>query len=132
MFRRVAILGLPLVAVLALGACPAYDRYSPVVGQDGLVPPDQFATYGAEQAQAVAIGRAMAANHTDGTPEGLAREVDAGMQYANKLRDVRLVVPDTLGPRLTVTFASGWRAGIVPIADGKGADETPGLAALKK
>ena len=38
------------------------------------------------------------------------------------------VVPDTLGYRLTVTFASGWRAAALPIADGIAPEGTPGVA----
>ena len=50
------LLALPLLA-LAIAGCPSYDSYAPLVSQKGLVPPDQFARYGKEQAQAVAVER---------------------------------------------------------------------------
>ena len=34
---------------------------------------------------------------------------------------------DTIGYRLTVTFKNGWRAAVVPIADGKAPEATPNL-----
>src|SRR6476661_3205616 len=49
-------LGLCLAA-LALVSCRNYQYESKVTNQDGLVPPDQFARYGHDQAEAIAIGR---------------------------------------------------------------------------
>ena len=45
------------LAVLALVSCRNYQYESKMTSQDGLVPPDQFARYGKEQAEAMAIGR---------------------------------------------------------------------------
>src|SRR5579864_3953222 len=48
---------------LAFGAagCRTYELYPKVTSQKGLVPADQFAAYGHEQAAEVAIGREFAA-----------------------------------------------------------------------
>jgi hypothetical protein len=105
------------LAVLALASCRSYDYESPLTSQAGLVPPDQFARYGREQAEAVAIGRE------------LARQADSAVAYARTFPDVADVHADPLGHRLTVQFKSGWRAGVAPIADGKRGAETPGVAA---
>ena len=40
------------LSVLALVSCRSYDYESKMTDQDGLVPPDQFARYGTEQAEA--------------------------------------------------------------------------------
>lgn len=121
--RRVVTLGLVTVA-LGGAACRTYDNYTPIAGQDGLVPADQFARYGREQAQLVAIGRSLAAwRQAD-----LARAAAEVSAYASRrLPDVASIVPDPPGHRLTVTFKSGWRAAAVPIADGVHPDSTTGL-----
>jgi len=49
--------------------------------------------------------------------------------YARTLPEVVDVVPDTLGHRLTVRFKSGWRAAVLPIADGKRGADTPCVSA---
>jgi len=48
---------------LALGGagCRTYQLYPKLTSQKGLVPADQFAAYGHEQAEEVAIGREFAA-----------------------------------------------------------------------
>ena len=46
----------PVAFLVTLVACRPYDGYGPLVDDSGLVPADRFARYGAEQAQAVAIG----------------------------------------------------------------------------
>jgi hypothetical protein len=107
------------LVVLALVSCRAYDYESPLTSQDGLVPADQFARYGKEQAEVVAIGREFAR----------ARPADSAMAYARTLPDVVDIHADTLGHRLTVQFKSGWRAGVPPIDDGKSGAETPGVGA---
>jgi hypothetical protein len=110
-------LGLCLTA-LALVSCRDY-RYEPkITSQAGLIPPDQFARYGHDQAEAVAIGREF----------GRTGRADSAMAYARTLGDVTDVSADTLGYRLTVRFKSGWRTGIAPIDDGKRGPETAGLA----
>lgn len=109
-------LGLCLAA-LALVSCRDY-RYEPkIASQDGLVPPDRFARYGHDQAEAVAIGRELGRSGAD-----------SAMAYARSLGDVADVSADTLGYRLTVLFKSGWRTGIAPIDDGKRGTETAGLS----
>ncbi len=118
--------GVLLLAVLVAG-CPSYDRYTPLVDQDGLVPADQYAQYGREQAQAVAIGREFGAALAGHSPEAYAAQVDAALAYARGLPDVTEVAADTVGHRLTVTFRSGWRTAVLPIRDGKRGADTPGV-----
>lgn len=116
----------PMRAILLLGAvamaagCRPYDFGGTVSDQDGLIPADQFARYGAEQAKAVAIGRALAQWGGGTSPDARAVQVSKASDYARSVPGVKTVVADTLGYRLTVTFESGWRTAIVPIADGKG------------
>ena len=119
---------LVLIGALALVAgCRPYDLKSTVGDQDGLIPADQFARYGAEQAKAVAIGRALGQWDGGLAIESRAEQVTKAAQYAQGLPGVASVVADTLGYRLTVTFSSGWRASVLPIADGVNPDETPGI-----
>lgn len=118
------------VLVWAAG-CRTYDGYDTIASQGGLVPADQFATYGREQAQAVAIGRELAMARGDGSPEARAGAVAAASDFAHRLPDVSRVRADTLGHRLVVTFRSGWVRAIVPIGDGKNGAETPNLPNLK-
>jgi hypothetical protein len=113
MLRR---LGLCLIA-LAIVSCRSYQYEPKIASQGGLVPPDQFAKYGHDQAEAVAIGREF----------GRTGHADSAMAFARSLGDVADVSADTLGYRLTVLFKSGWRTGIAPIADGKRGAETAGL-----
>ncbi|MGE0438895.1 MAG: hypothetical protein AB7L66_00185 [Gemmatimonadales bacterium] len=110
---------LALLGALAIAAgCRPYDLKSTVGDQDGLIPADQFARYGTEQAKAVAIGRALAQWDGGTTVEARATQVTKAAEYARSLEGVTSVQADTLGYRLTVTFASGWRTAVVPIADG--------------
>ncbi len=118
-----------LLVLVVLGACRDYKQYAKLARQDGYVPADQFARYGREQAQQVAIGRELAAAYEGDSPEQRARQAAAAVAYASKLPDVKGVVADSLGYRLTVQFASGWRVGVVPIDDGKRGADTPGLPA---
>ena len=122
--RRAA---LAVLTALAAGACRPYDNYSPVVSEDGLVPAAQFARYGREQAEVVAIGRSFAEQRMTDDETGLKAQANAAGCYARRFPDVVDVVPDPLGHRLTVQFKSGWRVGIVPIADGVHPDSTPGI-----
>lgn len=107
------------LVLLTLVSCRDYKYESPISSQDGLVPADQFARYGKEQAEVVAIGREFAR----------AGQADSAMAYARTLPDVADIHADPLGYRLTVQFKSGWRAGVPPIDDGKTAAETPGISA---
>ena len=116
-----------LCLLLALSACRGYDYQSRISKPDGLVPGDQMARYGREQAQSVAIARAFAAARSGDSPGALAAQADSAMRYARTLPDVVNAVADPLSSRLTVQFRSGWIDGIVPLDDGKKAAETPGL-----
>jgi hypothetical protein len=107
----------PALAALVLMSCRDYQYEPKVSDQAGLVPPDQFARYGHDQAEAVAIGREF----------GRTGHPDSAMAYARSLGDVVDVSADSLGYRLTVLFKSGWRTGIAPIRDGKRGSDTPGL-----
>lgn len=122
------LLALPLLA-LTLTGCPSYDNYAPVVSQKGLVPPDQFARYGREQAEAVAIAREFGYAYQGDSPAAYGAQAAAGVAYARTMPDVVNVTPDSLGHRLTIQFKSGWRTAVDPIADGRRGSETPGLPA---
>jgi hypothetical protein len=115
--------------VLALVSCRTYDYYPHIAGTDGLVSGDQFARYGREQAQAVAIAREFAQAHQGDSPEAAAKQAQAAVAYAKGMPDVANVVADPQGHRLTVYFRSGWRAGLTPLDDGKRGSETPGVPA---
>ena len=106
-----------LVLVLALASCRTYDYQSHVSDSGGLVPGDQFARYGGEQAQAVAIARAFAQADQGTSPEALGAQADSAVAYARTQPDVADAVADPLSHRLTVTFKSGWRLGVVPLDD---------------
>ena len=119
---------LPVLALtLGVAACPTYDRYKYVAGQDGLMSADEYAKYGPEQAIAMAVGREFGKAHGDNTPAGFAAQADAALAYAKKFPTIKTIVADTLGHRLTLTFASGWISQVTPITDGKSGDETAGL-----
>lgn len=125
MIKRIVLI---LVCSTALAACRDYRGYSRVANEDGLIPADQWAAYGHEQAQAVAIGREFAAAYESDAPEALARQMTRAVEYAVSF-GVDVVAADTLGHRLTVRFPSGWRLAILPIDDGTDAANTPGLSA---
>ena len=109
-----------LLAVLATLRCRDYDYKSHVTRQGGLLPADQFAGYGREQAIAVAIGREFGRPYNS----GIGAPSRVAIAYASQFPDVISIEADTLGNRLTVQFKSGWRAGIVPIDDGKRGTDT--------
>ena len=113
MIRSSAALSL----VLALTSCRTYDYQSRVSDSGGLVPGDQFARYGREQAQAFAIAREFAEAHQGSSPEAFAAQADSAVAFARTQPDVAGVVADPLSHRLTVTFKSGWRLGVVPLGD---------------
>jgi hypothetical protein len=118
-----------VVLLLGQAGCRTYQAYPKVTSQKGLVPADQFALYGHEEAAQVAIGREFAAVYQGDSPDALARQAAAAVAYAKTLPDVVDVIADTLGHRLTVRFKSGWRAAVVPIPDGKRGADTPGIQA---
>jgi hypothetical protein len=102
-----------LLMVLVLGSCRDYDLRARLSDEDGLVPADQFARYGREQAQEMAIAREYA--HSGDT------------SYARSLPDVIDTHVDSLGYRQTIHFKSGWLTMVTPIDDGKRGAETAGL-----
>ena len=88
---------------------------------------DQFASYGPEQAQKVAIGRALAKAYDGTSGPDFAAQMGVAVAFAKTMPDVVDVTADTLAYFLTVKFKSGWRTAILPIADGKAPQDTPGL-----
>jgi hypothetical protein len=120
------LFALPLLALTFMG-CRSYDNYAPLVSQKGLVPPDQFARYGREQAEAVAIAREFGYAYQGKTPADAGAQSAAAVAYAHTMPDVVNVTPDSLGHRLTIQFRSGWRTAVDPIADGRRGSETPGV-----
>lgn len=118
----------PLLALtLGVAACPSYDRYKYVAGQDGLMSADEYAKYGPEQAISMAVGREFGKAHGANTPAGFAAQAGAAFSYAKKFPEITSITADTLGHRLTLTFASGWATQVTPITDGKAGDATTGL-----
>ena len=116
-----------VLLLVMLTACRGYDLDSRLLDQDGLVPPDQYARYGREQAQEIAIAREFAQVHKGGRPNELAQQAQVAASYARTLPDVADVKADPLGLLLTVRFKSGWRTMITPLDDGKRGAETVGL-----
>lgn len=117
---RLAILA--VLAVAPLGACRDYQFTKHVADQGGLIPPDQFARYGREQAIAVAIGREFARPYNSGAET----QADVAMNYARGkfASDIVEMSADGQSNRIVVTFKSGWRTAVVPINDGKTGDDT--------
>ena len=130
MRRALGLLVFPLA--LALGGCPTYDRYGHLDQQDGYLPADQFAAYGPEQAQKVAIGRALAKAHKGSTPDAYAEQIGTAVAYAKTMPDVVGVTADTTAYFLTVQFKSGWRVAVLPLSDGVAPEATPGLPGKSK
>ncbi len=124
MNRRIGV----WLTILALASCRSYDYQSRVSDQSGLVPPDQFARYGAEQAEAVAIAREYGRAEQGNNPDALTRQADAAIAYARTLPDVADVGADPLGHRVTIRFKSGWRLAVAPINDGKSGAQTAAAA----
>jgi len=118
-----------LVSFLVLVSCRGYDLDARLVNQDGLVPPDQYARYGREQAQEIAIAREFGHAHQGSAPDQLARQARAAVDYARTLPDVVNVKADPQGLLLTVQFKSGWRTMVAPLDDGKRGAQTVGLPA---
>lgn len=125
--RSVAVAAL---AAFSLLGCRPYDGYSPVVAQDGLVPAAQFARYGREQAEVVAIGRALAEWKGTADSAGYTQQTERASCFARRFPDVETVDADPLGHRLTIKFRSGWRAAVLPVHDGVRPDATPGISSL--
>jgi hypothetical protein len=115
--------------VMTVVGCRGYDLGSRLDNQGGLVPPDQYARYGREQAQEIAIAREFGHAHQGSAPDQLTRQAEAAANYARSLPDVSNVRADPLGLLLTVQFKSGWRTMVAPLNDGKRGAETVGLPA---
>jgi hypothetical protein len=118
-----------LLSVLMLAGCRQYNLGGHLARQGGMLPPDQYAHYGKEQAEAVAIAREYGRAARGDSPEALAQQADVAVKYARSLPDVADIVADPLGHRLTIRFASGWRVAVNPVNDGKTAAGTPGVGA---
>ena len=118
------------LAVLALFSCRPYDNYQPLVDQSGLLPAAQFARFGREQAELVAIGRSLAAWRMTADPSDVREQTARAACFARRLPDVETVDADPPGFRITVRFKSGWRAAAIPIEDGIDPAATPGLPTL--
>ncbi|MBA2627608.1 MAG: hypothetical protein H0U85_06315 [Gemmatimonadales bacterium] len=118
---------LPLALTLALLGCPTYHEYPKLSDQKGYVPADQYARYGTEQAQAMAVAREYGRAQHGGSRADQARSADAAAKYARTLPDVVNITPDSLGYRLTIEFRSGWRTMVNPIDDGKRGSQTANL-----
>lgn len=125
--RRVA---LALLVALSAVSCRSYDFYTPITDQDGLIPAEQFARYGRQQAVTVAIGRALSEWRMSGDLAGATEQTDRGGCFARRFPDVASVDADPLGHRLTVKFKAGWRVGILPIPGNTAPEATPGIQPL--
>jgi hypothetical protein len=123
--RRLA--GAALAAIFLIG-CRSYDNYTPIARQDGLVPAPQFARYGHEQAEVVAIGRSIAKWRMTADSAGFAQQTEKAACFARRFPDVVTVDTDPWGHRLTVRFKSGWRTAALPIPDGVEPEATPGIS----
>jgi hypothetical protein len=122
--RRSLSIGL---LVISLTSCRDYHLASRVTDQDGLVPADQYARYGREQAEEIAIAREFAHASQGSSPDQRRKQADAAMAYARSLPDVTGIKADPLGLLLTVQFKSGWRTMVTPLDDGKRGAATAGL-----
>ena len=118
-----------VMLLVLVPACRDYDLRPHLVDDDGLIPAEQFAGYGREQAQAIAIAREFAQAHEGSSPRELARQAEAAVKYARTLPDVVDIKADPLGLVLTIQFRSGWRTMVTPLDDGKRGADTPGLPA---
>ena len=123
MTRSVAL----MVALILVASCRQYNLDRRVTNQSGLVPADQYARYGREQAMEVAIGREFAHAGNGSSLEQRKRQAETAANYARSFPDVVGVKADPLGLLLTVQFRSGWRTMVTPLRDGKRGAETPGL-----
>jgi hypothetical protein len=120
--------GIVLLA-MTLGSCRDYDLHSRLTHQGGLIPPDQYARYGREQAEEVAIAREFGHASRGTHPADLVQQAEAAIRYARTLPDVADVRADPLGRLLTIQFKSGWRTMATPLENGKRGAETTGLPA---
>jgi hypothetical protein len=117
-----------VVALLVLTSCRDYDLHSRLSSQRGLIPADQYARYGREQAEEIAIAREFGHADRGASPTGLVTQAAAASGYARTLPDVADINADPLGLLLTIRFKSGWRTMTTPIKDGKRGAETVGVS----
>jgi hypothetical protein len=108
-----------VLLVMVLASCRSYDLSSRLTSQRGLIPADQYARYGREQAQEIAIAREFGHASRGTSPEDLMKQAEAATSYAKTLPDVAEVKADPLGLLLTIRFKSGWRTMTTPIKNGK-------------
>ena len=118
-----------VILMTSITSCRDYDLHSRLADQDGLVPADQFARYGREQAEEMAIAREFGVAITGSSAEDLTQQAEVASRYARAFPDIADVQADPLGYRLTLRFKSGWRTMVTPIEDGKRGAETVGLPA---
>lgn len=118
-----------VLLVVTLASCRGYDLDSRLVDQDGLMPADQYARYGREQAQEIAIAREFGHARQGSSSDQLGKQAEAAVSYARTLPDVADVKADPRGLLLTIRFKSGWRTMVTPVNDGKRGAETVGLPA---
>jgi hypothetical protein len=118
-----------IMLLVVVPACRDYDFRPHLVDDDGLIPAEQYAAYGREQAQAIAIAREFAQAEEGSSPRHLIRQAETAVKYARTLPDVVDVKADPPGLVLTIQFKSGWRTMVTPLDDGKRGAETPGLPA---
>ena len=118
-----------VMLAVALVSCRDYHLESRLTSQSGLIPADQYARYGREQAQEMAIAREYAHASDGSSYEDLVRQAQVATSYARSLPDVRDAKADPLGFRETIHFKSGWLTVVLPIDDGKRGAETTGLPA---
>ena len=123
MIRALAV----LAVTVALTGCPSYDEYPKLSDQKGYVPADQYARYGGEQAEAMAIAREFGRAYRGASRADYVAQADSAVRYARTLPDVVNITADSLGHRLTIQFRSGWRTMVVPIDDGKRGAQTANL-----
>jgi hypothetical protein len=118
-----------VLLVMVLASCRGYDLHSRLASQRGLIPADQYARYGREQAEEIAIAREFGHASRGTSPEDLMRQAEAASRYARTLPDVADIKADPGGLLLTIRFKSGWRTMTTPIENGKRGAETVGLPA---
>lgn len=105
--------------VIPLASCRSYDLHSRLISQRGLIPADQYARYGREQAEEIAIAREFGHADHGTSPAELIKQAAAAISYARTLPDVADITADPLGVLLTIRFKSGWRTMTTPIKNGK-------------
>lgn len=117
-----------VVVLLVLASCRGYDLHSRLTSQRGLIPVDQYARYGREQAEEIAIAREFGHADHGTSPTDLVNQAAAASGYARTFPDVADINADPLGLLLTIRFKSGWRTMTTPIKDGKRGAETVGVS----